>query len=236
MTVRTDPWSRCAHLWPLLAITRLPGTARPWRPRELTAEQAGQRDAQLRAERHMAEIFLGAAAAPLHLDILDVLVDLHDRITAAAISLGGEPGSVRILMPTWVTDPAPLLEWCREHVRHPGTPTADTLAADNAAWQILHILETALGEVYDGQQLQADCPWCHGGIARKPSWYVRLLPAGRDPKTGEPQRMPAIVCESGACQPPEREAGTWWRGQPAWPLWEWEWLAVRVEADSRRAS
>ncbi len=217
MTDRTDPWTRLATLWPLLAVTRFPGTPRPWRAADLTGAQRADRDAQLRAERHMAEVFLEAVPAPVHVDVLDTLDVLWHKLIGAANDFG-----VRLSHSYGLTDdPRTLLNWCREQAR----AQPDGIVADDAAWTMLHDVERAPGEIWAGQKLSADCPWCHGGIARKPSWHVRMLPGS----------MPAIVCESGTCQPPERDAGTWWRGMPAWPLWEWEWLAQRVEAADRKA-
>lgn len=208
-----DPWQRLAALWPLLAATRFPGTARPWRPADLTPERRAERDRQARIDR-LATI-VTPAKAPVHIDVLDVLTGLHAQLHSAAAALGTPP-----MMWSPFADPQPLLAWCREAARDaPASGAASQLARD-----MLHTIEHALGEIWDGQQLLADCPWCHGGISRKPSWRVRMLPGG----------TAAIVCESGACQPPEREAGTWWRGNPAWPLWEWEWLAQRVETDEQK--
>lgn len=218
MSEHTDPWSRAARLWPLLAMTRIPGTRRPWRHGELTLIQRDERDAQLRAERHMAEIFLEAQPAPLHLDVLDTLDLLWSVLVRTAMNLGVPMPPQRVMGA--LDDPRQLLELCRAAARR----QPDGVVADHG-WAILHTIEAALGEIYDGQKLTADCPWCHGGIARAPSWRVHLLPG----------QLPAIVCESGACEPPEADAGTWWHGQPAWPLWEWSWLAQRIEADERKA-
>lgn len=216
---RTDPWTRAAHLWPLLALTRIPGTPRPWRPAELTGEQRADRDAQLRAERHMAEIFLEAQPAPLHLDVLDTLRQLYADLCDTATGFGALSPSLLMTGPT--SNPADLLEWCRQQARS----QPDGIIADRDGWAILHRIEQALGEIFDGQKLTAICPWCRGGIPGTPTWRVHLLPG----------QMPAIVCESGTCAPPEQDAGTWWRGNPAWPLWEWEWLAQRVWAADRKA-
>lgn len=228
MTDRTDPWTRLATLWPLLAVTRFPGTPRPWRPAELTGAQRADRDARLRAERHLAEVFLEAVPAPLHLDVLDELDQLWHKLITAANGFG-----VTLSRTYGLTeDPRPLLDWCREQARtRPGG-----IVADDAAWAMLRDVERALGEIWAGQKLTAECPWCHGGLTiDRQTWHVRMLPAGVDPKTGDAKHMPAIVCESGVCEPPESDVGTWWRGMPAFPLWEWEWLAQRVEASDRKA-
>lgn len=228
MTTRTDPWTRLAHLWPLLALTRIPGTRRPWRAPELTGLQREERDAKLRAEkladtasygpglRWLARpgVIFASPHAPLHVDVLDTLTGLWRQLLAAAAEFGcavyAQPGA------SVTADPGPLLGWCREQARS----QPDGVPVDHAAWDMLHVIERALGEIWSGQKLTADCPWCHGGITGRPSWRVRILPPD----------MPAIVCESGTCEPPDADADRW-RGQPAWPLWEWDWLAQRLESD-----
>ncbi len=45
-----------------------------------------------------------------------------------------------------------------------------------------------------------------------------------------------VVCQSDrACEPPERDCGTWVRGRPAWPWNEWDWLGQRIHhADTQQ--
>lgn len=247
---RSDPWTRLAHLWPLLAATRHPGTRRPWRPSELTPARRAELDERERQHRdeRLADpakyppglrwlagqgVIFASRHAPLQIDVLDKLIGLWADLLAAADDLHGKPvNNWQKLMPTPLHDPRQLLEWCRQAAR----TQPDGIVADRAAWDMLHVIEAALAEIWNGQPLQADCPWCHGGIERKPSWRIRLIPGGRNPRTGKREDMPVIVCESGTCEPPEADTGIWWRGNPAWALWEWEWLADQVEADSRRAS
>ena len=38
----------------------------------------------------------------------------------------------------------------------------------------------------------------------------------------------AVVCWNPLCTPPDDQVGTWYRGRPAWPWHEWEWLADRL--------
>jgi hypothetical protein len=239
MTGRTDPWTRVARLWPLLAMTRIPGTPRPWRPAELTGAQREERDAKLRAER-LADtasypqglrwlarpgVIFASPHAPLHVDVLDTLASLWLKLIDAGWEFEqSAPADAPARPPLQVhgallRDPGPLLEWCRERARS----QPDGVPVDHAAWDMLHVIEKALGEIWSGQKLTADCPWCHGGIAGKPSWRVRVLPPD----------MPAIVCESGTCEPPDADADRW-RGMPAWPMWEWDWLAQQLESEEQR--
>jgi hypothetical protein len=38
----------------------------------------------------------------------------------------------------------------------------------------------------------------------------------------------AVVCWNPLCQPDDESCGTRYRGRPAWPWHEWEWLAKRL--------
>jgi hypothetical protein len=96
----------------------------------------------------------------------------------------------------------------------------------DGAKQMLAAVSRTLGLVYDGQQLEVVCPWCHGGLAGDRTWRVRTLPGDET----------AIVCESGLCEPPSKSVGTWWRGAPCWPMREWEWLAKQMESAEERVA
>ncbi len=92
-------------------------------------------------------------------------------------------------------------------------------AAARAAW--------FLGDVLDGQVLDAVCPWCGGRTELAPVGGERTLRvvapgARRRAANTEPA---LLVCFGLNCDPGERMCGSRYRGQPAWPEWEWEWLA-----------
>lgn len=220
-----DALAELADLWPLLAETRIPGTPPPWRPPELTAEQRAVRDHQARLDRLDTDA-IGWSAAPLHLAVVDVLTDLAAELGELADVIADGAGAAAPVMSSALSDPRPLLAWCRTAL---GDADADTVAyvADRAA-AMRRTVERRTADVWDGMRLPIVCPWCRGVTPYAPAggehtWRMRMLP-------GSPQTVPAIVCESGVCEPPERDVGTWWRGRPCWPVPEWEWLARRVEA------
>lgn len=102
-------------------------------------------------------------------------------------------------------------------------------AVSSLARGMVDAIARALCLVYDGQRLDVVCPWCAGRTEAAPvggekTWRVRELPGD----------LIAIVCESGTCEPPPRSVGTWWRGQPAWPIWEWDWLAKQMTAAQKQ--
>jgi hypothetical protein len=216
-----------AHYWEDLAESRLPGTARPWRQPHLTAQQADERDQQARIERiERASVMPGEHPAPVDVGILDTMSDIlwnavtiSDEIRLRVTTAG--PG----LPSTAFADARPYLDYA-----------AKNLTEDVAFWaqpiarRMVGQVARALALVLDGQLLDVECPWCHGKTPETPvggalTWWVHALPGDQI----------AIVC-TGICEPPAREVGTWWRGQPCWPLADWEGLAARVMSDDEQAS
>lgn len=117
--------------------------------------------------------------------------------------------------------------WVLERIH----PLADTIA-------------THLGEVHDGQLIEALCPWCQGRTAHRPNGGERTLvvfarqsrteqaakprPDGEAPARREPSRGPLIVCHGEACTPPDAAVGLWIGERPAWPEREWDWLSKQL--------
>jgi hypothetical protein len=216
-----------AEYWPGLVDSRIPGTRRAWRRLVLSADQRFERDLQARAERaESTGAMPGAHAAPVDIAVLDlmseILVEAEDIAWTVAESGGADetwPGSPS----TAFADARPYLAYAARHLA-----AADEARPGVAAWagpiaaRMVRQTARTLCMVYDGQQLDVECPWCRGVTAETPAggaqtWRVRELP-------GE---QIAIVCE-GACEPPMRDVGTWWAGQPCWPLTDWPWLVQRL--------
>lgn len=220
-----------AAYWPDLMEARLPGTARPWRQPRLTREQREELDRaawQEKLERTGEAI--GESPAPLDLGVLDTITSILAEAVALAdaaaahLELADIPCSPPPPPSTALADARPHLAFLAEHL--PGL-TDSSFVGDVASAAAAWVRQTAraLALVHDGQALAVVCPWCRGVTPESPAggehtWRVRELP-------GE---QVAITCESGSCEPPSRDVGTWWRGRPVWPLREWEWLAGRLEA------
>jgi hypothetical protein len=213
-----------------LALLRDPSTTRPWRERHLDADARAEADYEARAERADADDDApGEHPDAARADVLDALSGVLWRAEDLAHHL-----SRAAWCPT--LPPAPADADPRPYLRHAAAclVTAVTAwtngreiahwAADRAA-EIRADLDTALALNIDGQTVKALCPWCRGGLTGAYTWRVRVLPGGE----------PAIVCESGLCQPPSRDVTTWWGGTPVWPLRDWPWLAHRLtHLDERR--
>lgn len=233
-----------AAYWPDLEDSRLHGTPAPWRRPELTAEQREERDQAAWLERlERTGDAPGATPAPVRVPVLDVLtdllvdaVDLADELAAAVSCPALPPPS------TGLADARPYLEFAAARLAE---VTSDI---DLGAWAfartraMVATTARALALLFDGQALDVTCPWCQGVTPETPAggaktWRVRDVFGSRDCRHGQPDRrfcdqcdqMIVIVC-TGLCEPESRFVGTWWRGQPCWPVTEWDWLAGQVRA------
>jgi hypothetical protein len=216
-----DLWWLATHVDDLLE-SRLKGTPRPWRepaqhdPEQ--REQARRHDAQERAER--TDSAIGEHPAPVHVDTLDLLVDLLATADDLAERIAQAAGVDRL------PSPASSFVSAEPYLRHAAAwlqPATDVLpplldyVAEQAA-RLRSLVAVHLHELTVGQRLRAVCPWCKGGIQGGFSLRVRKL-----------ADQTVIVCESGTCEPPEADSGIRHRGHPAWSVNEWDWLIQRIE-------
>jgi hypothetical protein len=192
-------------------------------------ERRSQIDAQARAERLERDGLAPGehrdAADPAVIDLMaDVAMaaDLIAELAAQALGEDRPPPASSAL-----ADPRPKL-W---HVRAGLAGLRDVAPASfsvlcEQAHALAGELARAVGVVRPGWPLPAAlCPWCGGRTVRRPvggaaTLVVHVLPGG----------VPAVVCHGTNCAPPDSHCGTWWRGRPAWPEPEWEWLAKWIDA------
>ena len=234
-TVETLRW--VLDRWPDLWESRLRGTARPWRQPDddMPAEVRAERDRLARAERIEADDRMpGYSLAPLHIDVLDTCANLlmmADLLHEHVAQTVGHPTLHH--PPTAHSDARPYLRYIIELL--PEACEADPEMADAAAEKagaMQGMILTALGEVTDGQLLNAVCPFCMGVTSRHPSGGARTLRFRfeeiDDPKMGA-QVDPLIVCENPVgCTPFAAECAKWVHGKPAWRWPDWDWLAERL--------
>jgi hypothetical protein len=174
---------------------------------------------------------LGAIPAPIHLDILDamarIVMDadmLHERIAQTVGHPRLEHASSAL------ADPRPFLRYVE--VLLPEAFEVDPEAADDAretAGRMRSTILAKLGEVFDGQELDAICPFCVGRTFSKPAGErtlrVRLVPS----RIVDGEQEFVVVCENEVgCKPFSAECDMWVKGRPAWPWSQWEWLAERL--------
>jgi hypothetical protein len=151
--------------------------------------------------------------APLDLDTLDLI----HRITTTTRNLANTIAHTLDEHPPKPTQhPGPQLRYIT--ARHPHTPELLQARAEHTIHRIRARMTEQFAENPDGQLLRTDCPWCH-----RPGLRIRLIGP-------EHHQQPAVVCEHDGCNPSPAQCGLWWRGRPAWPLHEWEWLNTNMRA------
>jgi len=223
-----------AQYWPDLHDARIPGTKRPWRQTDLTPTKRAELAARDRAERFDRSILgLAAAPAPVHVDILDALVDAQ----AIAYELGKLVTDRADVRPPTVpasvyADPRNNLATIGKHLiaAIENDPLVESKAQRNSQY-LKQQVAVALRLITDGQVV-GDCPWC-GGVRAMKLRYVRQI----NPETGAYENDPRIVCQSSyVCDPPSMACDPQLqvRGRPAWRYTDWEWLSAQMVADDVR--
>lgn len=218
MTEITDAVDWITRRWPHLQESRLKGTPRPWRQQTLTPQQraAADRAAREELDRNGGRA-LGESPAPVHLDAVDLsqlIIKRTSRIAADVATDLGHQQALTALIRHRPDNPSEALIY----TRHWADKSTDEIR-QSVLSELLHLRDLMgahFQEILDGQHLEAYCPWCD-----RTQMYVRLIGP-------EATREPVIICQSGQCNPPQDQCGTWYHGNPAWPFHEWAWLADRI--------
>ena len=208
--------------WPDLVESRIKGTPRPWR------EQP--------TERHQVEegVGFGSVPAPVHLDVMTAMAELLDVAYGLHEHVAQTVGHPRLAPPVSVYDDVrPYLAYVAATLSEACDTDPDMAeAAHEKAVEMSTTLFTKLGEVTDGQRLDAVCPFCLGRTPKRPAGgdrtlVVRIIPARAAREPGEEEAV--IVCENPVeCPVQASECGLWVHGRPAWPWTDWEWLGERL--------
>lgn len=234
--------------WPALVTLSTPGSTkrRPVGRHEISDAQRAHRAVlamQERIEDRKRAKELGCVPvpptgpipAPAALGVLDLLARFVMVASDVAETVADTAGVDRPpqVESSW-TDPRPYLQLARAWLT-----VADDVDSRTVPWVGLQLrpladqVATQLGEVHDGQLLDALCPWCRGRTERRPNGGERTLVVyarGSRLEQAEGQRKdgPVIVCRGVNCEPPEQSCGTRIGSHPAWPEREWEWLAKQL--------
>jgi hypothetical protein len=223
-----------ADRWDDLVEYRLKGTPRPWRQAgDLSPEQRAARDALARLEIAEADRWgraPGHSPAPLHVSTLDVMVSVLAEADTLHETVAQQLGHDRLEPAMSALDsPVRFLRWIAERVQEASEHEHDLLQElVDSARHMRTAVTAELGEIEDGQTLNAICPFCCGVTPRTPSGGARTLRFRLVESRLRPgEREALIVCEND-CRPFDREVDTWHRGRPAWPWSQWEWLAERL--------
>lgn len=216
---------------------RLPATRR----RSGEALERAQREAAIEAaERKMLGWVpaLTHAAAPADVSMLDLIAELvavADDLSETITGVAGVPHPSAVS--AWV-DPRPRLRIARAWLTKAQDEDPRTLAwARGILGPVVRATAQALGEIVDGQVLDALCPWCKGRTERRPMGGERTLVVHAGPTAVTTQEAPEergvgwprIVCHGVNCTPPASACGTQWKGRPTWPEREWDWLAKQLQ-------
>lgn len=225
-----------------LASCLLPGTHRPVTLVHYEDRRSIEQREQARLEREQrVDIAPGEAPVPFNIDVADMLAEVlseadvltdrvADEVERSLVAWAGPwARNAETLRPAAASsafaDPTPFLDLLHELVEH----VADRDLVEHVADRCHQANDRAvgvLGLIYDGQLLDATCPWCLGRTDRHPEGGRRTLRV-RLSETEEPR--PLIVCEGGHCDPGSN-SGTQWRRLPAWDLLnEGEWLGRCIQ-------
>ncbi|MHB1063542.1 MAG: hypothetical protein ACYC1Z_03450 [Georgenia sp.] len=234
--------------WPELVTTGvIPGSRRvlPSSRRRRSAEavkQAAIDDALDMLERGKPGWVPGAARqpAPVDLDMLDtlaVVVSTTEDLVATITQTAGVERPVHV--ESVYEDPRPYLRTARAWLTAAQEADDRTVPwADDLLRPVVRKVATMLGEIVDGQVLDALCPWCTGRSEKRPTGGDRTLVVHAPAVTSTASRSgragaddgPVVVCHGTNCTPPSSSVGTWIGEQPAWPEREWDWLAKQLLA------
>lgn len=235
------------HAVEWLAASLLPGTHTipPLMHYEDKRTQEQREQARLEREQRV-DIAPGESPAPFNMNVADllseVLAEVDDLAERAAddaeAGLRGWAGAwaqdlppLRLAPATSAfADPLPYLELLGDLIRHIPNPDLIEHIAERC-----HALVTranaVLGLIFDGQLLDALCPWCRGVTDHHPIGGRRTLRV-RMSHDDDPRAL--IVCEGGHCNPGD-QSGIQWKHLPAWDLLnEGDWLSkcIKVRDDA----
>lgn len=222
--------------WPGLVTLAVPSTSsrRPAVGRRDQSEDArARREEEAREDRAAARLpgavpGTGPVPAPAHVGLLDLLARIVSVAADVAETVTQTAGVERPAPPTssWV-DPRPYFIAARLWLQ--AAQLADERTVPWVAQQVGPlVVEVArmLGEVHDGQVLDALCPWCKGRTAQGEGRRTLVVQL---PRTENPDHGPVIVCRGDGCEPPLDKCGMRVGGRPAWNEREWDWLAKLLD-------
>ncbi|PFG19855.1 hypothetical protein ATL40_1431 [Serinibacter salmoneus] len=183
----------------------------------------------------------GVRPVPVDVGALDLMAQIAGAaewacssvVQAAGVEQLDPVGSVYV-------DPRPYLRRARAWLTgaHEAEPEFLLGNLDSILAPVVMSTAAFLGDILDGQVLDAVCPWCGGRTASAPVGGQRTLrvvcPGGRLRGDGErDDRPPMVVCFGENCEPGPREVGMVFGGRPAWPEREWDWLSKQLREVAR---
>ena len=221
---------------------RLPSSRRQRSTTALAVVEAEARAEQAERRRPGWVPGLGKHPVPIDVEMLDVLTLVVSTAEDVAGTVTQTAGVERpVCVGSAWEDPRPWLRAARAWLT-----AADEADERTVPWAamvlgpVVRRVASVVGEIVDGQVLDALCPWCGGRSQKRPTGGARTLVvrAPGQPTTGARPEMtslaevvddgPLIVCSGTNCSPPPSAVGMRVGGQPAWPWREWDWLARQL--------
>lgn len=216
--------------WPIIVELKIPGPARSWveRPRRtgvITPEDLDRMGPQGVPRPAPADVSV--------LDLLSRISTVADNVLRTIhVVLGLVDGRHVPARSAWI-DARPWLSEAKSWLAQAQEDNDKTVPWVLA--QLAPLTATTarlLGDVREGQVINAVCPWCggraEGGLVGERTMSLRY-PDHRDEEEGDVPEDPLIVCRGLACEPPAASCGTRWQEHPAWPRREWDWLASQLQ-------
>lgn len=210
--------------WPLLVSMKIPGSQRSWveTPRrtaltDADKERLGKQGIVRRAPANVGALDLLATIAARADDIARCVVDVaelgHDFLPME--SAAKDPRPWFLVISTWIGQAHQrddlTVPWVADQVRTLTQPTA-----------------RLLGDVRDGQVMNAVCPWCGGRTASGTGERTLQIHYPSHRTTTDTDDEPLIFCFGIECTPPSSACGSRYQGHPAWTHREWGWLAAQL--------
>lgn len=213
--------------WPALVVLKIPGSARSWveTPRragvlsEADAERLGKKGVPRPAPADVGVLDLLARIAATADDLARTIV-----VTAELDNLEADPPiyAEEFLPTTSVTaDPRPWMRTTATWLAEAHDADARTLPwVEGQLAPLIAAAARLLGDVRDGQVMNGICPWCYGATSSGVGERTMQI---HYPVTEDDE--PLVICRGVNCSPPSSACGSRFRGQPAWPIREWDWLS-----------
>lgn len=218
-----------------LSEARLKGTPRRWHEavEETDPEKRAQRAAHAAAEHADRSVLaIGEHPAPLHVEMLDLLVDLLATADDLAEQIAQAAGVDRLpAAPSSFADPVPYLRHAAAWLK-PAVEADSRLLAhvESETARLRSLIAACLGDNL-GNCLRNTCPFCKGGAHQARTLRFRIVKSELDRKPDL-----AIVCESDVCEPPESFVGQWVGKRPAWVGHRYmTWLNQMIDAIEQHA-
>lgn len=238
LTETLDKLDEVIKRWPDLVESRLKGTPRPKTPGAILSDSGRERMNQQRREdvAYADDRAPGASVAPLHIDVLDLMATILMQADLLHEHVAQTVGHPRLAHPSSAyADARPYLRYIRELLPEACETDEEMLEAATEKIELIHDeVLMALGEIRDGQRLNAVCPFCVGRTSKRLAGELTMRVRIRDISTAEHPGLAEflVVCENpdGMCQPFAREVDTWVGSNPAWRYPRWAWLAKQLHS------